>query len=683
MNTVAIIQARMGSSRLPGKMLTDLGGKPVLAWVVDAARAIQGVDKVVVATSDAPADKAISDWCESYGVTCHTGPEDDVLSRFTLAAKAENAGLILRLTGDCPLLDPQVCAQVLLLLKRSGGDYASNAEPPSWPDGLDCEAFTRQALDKAAANASRQSDREHVTPYMRSHRQMFEVASLTCPLPGLGHERWTLDDARDLEFLDAVVARLDAARPPAFTEVLAVLERDPGLRALNTGPLRNDGYKKSRKADRADTERDYAVSWRMLEDAERYIPLGSQTFSKSRVQYPENQAPLFLTHGQGGHVWDVDGNEYVDMVCGLLSVSLGYRDPEVDAAIRSQLDRGISFSLATELETRLARDLVNLIPCAEKVRFGKNGSDATSAVIRVARAATGRDRVIVCGYHGWQDWYIGSTSRHKGVPVAVRELTHPVAFGDLDAVDRLLSAHRGAFAVMILEPAGIALPPEGYLAGLKDLLHEHGALLAFDETITGFRYAAGGAQEYFGVTPDLASFGKGMGNGMPISAVVGRADLMNEMEEIFYSATFGGETLSIAAAIAVIEKIISQPVIEHYWQTGEALAAGLGKRIAATGLDQVMAVVGAAPWSIIAINDHPAARQAATRTFFIREMLRHGVLTLGTHNICYAHDQADVDTVLAAYDSVLPALAESLATGDLEAALPCPVIEPIFQVRPS
>ena len=681
MNTVAIIQARMGSSRLPGKMLTDLGGKPVLAWVVDAAKAIQGVDTIVVATSNGESDNAISAWCESNAVTCHTGPEDDVLTRFTMAAAAENAGVILRLTGDCPLLDPQVCVQVLLRLKRSGADYASNTEPPTWPDGLDCEAFTRDTLDKAAANATRRSDREHVTPYIRSHRHMFDVDSLICPLPDLGHERWTLDDARDLEFLEAVVARLDASRPPAFTEVLEILDREPGLRTLNTGPLRNGGYVQSRNADRPDTDRDYSTSWQMLDEAERYIPLGSQTFSKSRVQYPENQAPLFLTHGRGGRVWDVDGNEYVDMVCGLLSVSLGYGDPEVDEAIRGQLDHGISFSLATELETRLARHLVQMIPCAEKVRFGKNGSDATSAIIRVARAATVRDRIVVCGYHGWQDWYIGSTSRHKGVPGAVRDLTHPVAYGALEAVDQVLSAHRGEFAAMILEPAGVGLPPDGYLVGLKDLLHEHGALLAFDETITGFRYAVGGAQDYFGVTPDLASFGKGLGNGMPISAVVGRADLMNEMEEIFYSATFGGETLSLAAAIAVIEKILQQPVIEHYWETGETLASGLRQRITSVGLDEVMEVVGAAPWSIIAIKDHPAARQAATRTYLIREMLRHGVLTLGTHNICYAHDQADVDTVLAAYDSVLPMLAAALATGVLEAELPCPVIEPVFRVR--
>src|SRR5436190_4591350 len=198
----------------------------------------------------------------------------------------------------------------------------------------------------------------------------------------------------------------------------------------------------------------YARSNEMLKRAEKVIPLGSQTFSKSRIQYPQGQAPLFLTHGRGGRVWDVDGNEYVDLVNGLLPIVLGYCDPDVDGAIRAQLDKGITFSLATELEIELAELLVDIIPSAEMVRFGKNGSDATSACVRIARAVTGRDRIAVGGYHGWQDWYIGATSRHKGVPRAVRGLTHKFAFLDIAALDALLNQHKGEFAAVILETVG-------------------------------------------------------------------------------------------------------------------------------------------------------------------------------------------------------------------------------------
>lgn len=681
MTTVAVIQARMGSSRLQGKVLTDLGGKPVLAWVVDAARAIRGVDRVAVATSTAVSDQAVADWCAANSIACYCGPEDDVLARFVMVAEAENADTIVRLTGDCPLLDAGVCSQVVALRKRTGADYASNCNPPTWPDGLDCEVLTRKALDAAAAGASLASEREHVTPYVRNRQHLFKTEALTCPLPGLQRERWTLDDRNDLEFLQAVVGKLPQDAPPTMLSVLEILDREPELRSLNSAAKRNEGLDRSLAADAPTAERSYTGSWTMLESAERLIPLGSQTFSKSRIQYPEGQAPLFLTHGQGGRVWDVDGNEYVDLVCGLLCVGLGYCDPDVDTAIRGQLNNGISFSLATELEAKLASHLVELIPCAEKVRFGKNGTDATSAAVRIARAATGRDRIAVCGYHGWQDWYIGSTSRNKGVPPAVRELTDRVPFGDLEAVDELFTRHKGQHAALILEPAGAVQPTKDYLAGLKDLVHSHGALLVFDEVITGFRYSLGGAQSLYGVTPDLAAFGKAMGNGMPISAILGRGDLMDEMEEVFYSGTFGGETLSLAAAIAVIEKMRAEPVITRLWETGETLAAALCRQIAESGLDGVIEVKGAPPWAILGFNDHPGARSDAIKTFFMKEMLGQGVLTLGTHNVCYAHDPADVAKVASAYGTVLPRLAIALQEGNLEAELPCPVIEPVFKVR--
>jgi glutamate-1-semialdehyde 2,1-aminomutase len=682
MKTVAIIQARMGSTRLPGKILQDLGGHPALFWVVRAARAIPGVDAVAVATSTAAADDAVVDWCAGIGVACHRGPEDDVLARFAIAARAETAGMVLRLTGDCPFLDPAVCGQVLALLRRTGADYATNQDPPTWPDGLDCEVMTAAALFAAEREAARPSEREHVTPFLRNNRHRFRVRALTCPLPGLPGLRWTLDDPRDMAFLRAVAAHLPADRAPSHLEVLAVLEARPDLGALNVGTQRDEGFAKSLAAEVAQVRSNgYAASQALAARAERTIPLASQTFSKSRIQYPEGAAPLFVTHGQGGRVWDVDGNEYVDLVCGLLPVVLGYRDPDVDQAIRDQLADGISFSLGTVLEAELAERLVELIPCAEQVRFGKNGTDATSAAVRLARAATGRDRILVCGYHGWQDWYIGATTRNKGVPDAVRSLTTMVPYNDLDAVRRALDAHPGETAALVLEPMNATEPYPGYLEELKALLHARGALLVFDEVITGFRYALGGAQALFGVTPDLASFGKAMGNGMPISAVVGRADLMREMEEIFFSGTFGGEALSLAAAIAVIDKMRREPVIETLWRTGGVLAEGVGARIARHGLTELFGLVGKAPWMILTTRDHPAARKEASKTLLVTELLARGVLLLGSHNVCYAHDGVDVARVFAAYDAALARVAEELATGSLEARLGRPAIEPVFRVR--
>lgn len=681
MKTVAIIQARLSSSRLPGKVLLPLADRPVLEWVARAGQAIPAIDAVVLATSDQPDDDAVAAWAADYGIACHRGPLDDVLARFALAAQAEDADIILRLTGDCPLLDPQVCGQVLALLKRQGLDYASNTVPQTWPDGLDCEAFTRAALETARTEATAPADREHVTPFIRERHDRFRSGGLPCPLPGLHNERWTLDERHDLDFLTQVTALLpDSSRPPSHLDILAVLDGQPALRDINARIVRNEGAAKSLRAAPPPPFFGTARSAAWLERAEKVIPLASQTFSKSRIQYPAG-SPLFLTHGQGGRVWDVDGNRYVDMVCGLLPVVLGYQDPDVDQAIRDQLANGISFSLPTPLETELAERLTRLIPCAEQVRYGKNGTDATSAAIRLARAFTGRDRIAVCGYHGWQDWYIGATTRHKGIPAAVRDLTHIVPYNDLETLDKLLSAHPGQFAALIMEPMSAVDPAPGYLQGVKDLVHAHGALLVFDEIITGFRYALGGAQSLFGITPDLASFGKAMGNGMPISAIVGRAEVMREMEDVFISGTFGGEALSLAAAIATIDKMEREPVIEKLWHLGSTLADGVAALTAKHGLAELISLVGRAPWKIIAVKDHPTARKEAIKTLFIHEMVHSGVLFLASHNVCYAHDGDDVATVLAAWDRALSKVAAELATEQLEARLPCPAVEPVFKVR--
>ena len=680
MTTLAVIQARMGSSRLPGKVMENLGSMPVLGWVVRAARATPGIDETVVATSTGDGDDVIADWCAENGVECHRGSEEDVLSRFAEAAKAAKADAVLRLTADCPLLDPQVCGAIVALFKATGADYTSNVNPPDWPDGLDCEVFSAKALYEADAEATRSIEREHVTPFIFFNRERYDVRSISCPLPGMLGNRWTLDRKEDLDFLRALVAHIPNDRPPSYLEILQVLDRMPELREINAEVDRFEGMHRAWAKEAGLPERDYGRSRKLLVRARKSIPLGTQTFSKSHTQYPE-KAPLFLTYGEGGSVWDVDANRYVDLVMGLLPVVLGYRDPDVDRAITDQLANGISFSLATELEVELAEKLIEIIPTAEMVRFGKNGTDATSAAVRLARAFTGRDRIMASGYHGWQDWYIGATTRDKGVPQAVRELTHMVPYNDIDAVHRLLGQHPGEFAALIMEPTNVAEPGPGYFDALRELLRQDGVLLIFDEIITGFRFALGGAQELYGVTPDLSCFGKSMGNGMPISAVVGRADVMAEMEEVFFSGTFGGETLSIAAAIAVIDKMQREPVIESLWEKGSILAESVGQRIAENGLSDVLSLTGAAPWKLLDFKDHPTARKELIRSVFIQEMLRRGVLLTSSHNICYAHDDENCATTLGAYDGALAQISNGLSSGNLETQLTGPVIEPIFRVR--
>ena len=422
-------------------------------------------------------------------------------------------------------------------------------------------------------------------------------------------------------------------------------------------------------------------SMEFLSRAERVIPLGSQTFSKSRTQYPYGVSPYFITRASGSRVWDIDGNEYIDFVNSLASITLGYQDPDVTQAVRDQLESGVIFSLPHPLETEVAEMICEMVPCAEMIRFGKNGSDATSGAIRLARAFTGRDHVAVCGYHGWQDWYIGSTARNRGVPKATQELTHSFTYNNLESLRTLMEKHRGGYAAVILEPMNIAEPAPGFLSGVKALAHEHGALLVFDETITGFRYSIGGAQAVFEVTPDLATFGKGLANGYPLSAVAGRRDVMKLMEEIFFSFTFGGETLSLAAAKATLTKLKSQPILETIRDRGVAVMEGIRRIIDLNKLSDIFSVSGHPSWSFLNLRDARGGSAFEIKTLLMQELHQRGILSLGTHNMSFAHSAADVAALVSAYSEVLPFIGSMLDAKTLGSALRCAPLVPLFKVR--
>jgi glutamate-1-semialdehyde 2,1-aminomutase len=425
----------------------------------------------------------------------------------------------------------------------------------------------------------------------------------------------------------------------------------------------------------------YKQSEEFLRRAEKVIPLGSQTFSKSKTQYPFGVSPYFIQRGEGSRVWDVDGNEYIDFISGLAAITLGYSDPDVNRAVHAQLDQGVIYSLPHPLETEVAERIVDMVPCAEMVRFGKNGSDATSGAIRLARAFTGRDRVAVGGYHGWQDWYIGATARNRGVPEAVRNLTHGFLYNDLGSLEQMLGKHPGEFAAVIMEPMNAVEPAPGFLAGVKDLTHKHGALLVFDETITGFRYSNGGAQELFGVTPDLATFGKGVANGFPLAAVAGRADVMKLMEEIFFSFTMGGEALSLAAAKATLDKLKREPVTQKLASLGRKALDRTAAIIGENNLGEVIATSGHPSWGFLNFRDAGGYSSFEIKTLFLQEVFARGVLTLGTHNISYAHSEADIDRLMTVYEEVMPMLADAVHNKAMKQYLRCEPLQPLFKIR--
>lgn len=426
------------------------------------------------------------------------------------------------------------------------------------------------------------------------------------------------------------------------------------------------------------TALDLTRSMELLDRAEKAIPSQTQTFSKGWTQFPRGVSPVFATRAEGGTIWDADGNAYIDWPMALGPLLLGHNHPAVVEAVTDRLKNGIAFSLPTTDELALAERLIGWFPYAERVRFGKNGSDATAGAVRAARAFTDRDRVLCCGYHGWQDWFIGTTTRNAGVPKPVSDLTTPFAYNDADALEALLQAHRGEVACIIMEPMGVEPPKPGYLERVRELATSHGAVLIFDECWTGFRIHLQGAYGAFGVAPDLACFGKALGNGVPISAIVGRADVMDVLDEVFFSFTFGGDLLGVSAAQAVLTILETEPVLERVEKIGNSLMHGLGALVDKFGLSENIGLVGYPARHVMTFQGD-GEDGLLIKSVFQQEAIRRGILAAGWHAPSYAHTEADVEMTLDAYSIALTTIAQGLDEGILSTMLYGNKVSPVFR----
>ena len=331
------------------------------------------------------------------------------------------------------------------------------------------------------------------------------------------------------------------------------------------------------------------------------------------------------------------------------------------------------------LEVEVAELLVDLIPCADMVRFAKNGSDANTGAVRAARAYTGREHVAFCGYHGWHDWYIGTTTRDKGVPTCVSALSHGFAYNDIASLEKLFADYPGQIAAVMMEPIGVESPKPGYLEAVRELCTKHGAVLIFDEIITGFRLSMGGAQAHFGVTPDLACFGKAMANGYPLAAVVGSRDLMMVFDEIFFSGTFGGDAVALAACKATIAEMQDRDVIAHNWRIGSSLCDGLKTLIEMNGLNDVVRIVGLPVRSVMAFPNCDEPEMLLRRSFVMQECVKRGLLYFGSNNICLAHNQPEVKFALDVFSEVMPLVAAAFQADDFSGRMEGLPVEPIFR----
>lgn len=407
---------------------------------------------------------------------------------------------------------------------------------------------------------------------------------------------------------------------------------------------------------------DISKSRELLAKARKIMHPVSQTLAKAPGQFSEGVCPVFVDRAKGNRIWDIDGNKYLDYYAAIGPISLGYCYERVDDAIREQLAKGITFSLMHHLEYEVCEMIHQIIPNAESIRISKTGADVCSAAIRVARAFTKREKVLCCGYHGWHDWYIATTTRDYGIPHAVKQLTETFRYNDLDDIKSKLD-HQ--VAAVILEPFVFETCKPGYLEGLKALCEANGSLLIFDEMWTGFRIAIGGAQEYFNVKPDLAVYSKAVANGMPIAFLTGRKDVMSWFEkDVFFFSTFGGETLSLAAAKATILELIEKNVPEYLRTIGTLLKDGLNQRIDQHGLKEYMECSGYPCRTLLSLKN-AVVSPLSIYAYIQQELLKFGILWSKFHNITYSFTEADVDYSLRAYDEVLKLVKQRIENGDV------------------
>ncbi|MGI5843770.1 MAG: aspartate aminotransferase family protein [Candidatus Xenobium sp.] len=402
-------------------------------------------------------------------------------------------------------------------------------------------------------------------------------------------------------------------------------------------------------------------SMAMYEEAKRLTPGGMMGIRRP-YNFVVGEYPIFIEHGQGGHIVDVDGNDYIDMLCAYGPIILGYDEPEINDAVKAQMDKGFCFSLVQPIQNQLQERLTRLIPSAEMVILVKTGSDATSVAVRIARGATDRDVILRCGYHGWHDWAV---ENRGGVPQAVQDLTIEFEYGDLADLEAKLEANKDRVAGIIITPVGhplaapIIAPPEGYLEGVRALADRYGAVLVFDEIRTGFRVSLGGAQQRYGVTPDLSTFGKAMANGYPISAVVGKEKYMKVCEsKVFISSTFFPNSLEMVAAMKCLDILEREKTLDTLWERGARFLEELERLVAEAKVPVTVSGIPPMPYlTFDRVDDHYKAR----RERFYTETIRRGLFIQPYHHwyICARHTEEDLTRALQIIREALAIIAEA------------------------
>ena len=651
------------------------------------------IDRLVMATSDDGSDDELAKIVAVAGFNVFRGDLHDVLERFRACAAKEKASTVVRLTGDCPLSDPDLIDELVSTFNNQNWDYLANCADEkslSVPDGFDAEVFRAELLERASIEATLRSEREHVTPWFRS-----VDAGLRCGhfrhQPIRPYFRVTVDDPADFEVVSALVDALEP-QDPAFgvDAVVNYLEQHPQLAALNLASVRNEGFLKSLAEDAAlaePTAMSEGQGQELWQRAKRVIPGGNMLLSKRAEMFLPEQWPAYYSRAKGCRVWDLDGRELIDMsIMGIGTNLLGYGHPEVDAAVAATVAAGNMSTLNCPEEVWLAERLVGMHPWAEMARFARSGGEANAIAIRIARAATGRDTVAICGYHGWHDWYLATNLQNtsgleehllpglepKGVPSALAGTVQPFSFNRLDQLEAIASRH--ALAAVKMEVQRTQPPDPGFLEGVRELCSRLGIVLIFDECTSGFRETFGGLHLKYGVEPDMAMFGKALGNGYAITATIGRRAVMEAAQTSFISSTFWTERIGPSAALKTLDVMERERSWEQVTAIGlklrsqwQALADRHGLTISHNGLP---ALTGFAIQSDLALK---------YKTLITQEMLKKGYLAATSCYTSLAHTPDVIKSYLEALDTVFRLIADCEAGRSIDDLLEGPVCHSGFR----
>ncbi len=672
MKIVAIVQARMGSTRLPNKVMKPINGVPMIELLLMRLSKAKEIEQIVVATSTDPRNIPLAEHVRSLGYACETGSENDVLDRYVQAAEAHGADVVVRITGDCPLVDPQLVDDCIRQFKANRRDYFSNIAPPSYPDGLDIEVVTVAALQRARRESDNTYDHEHVTPYVRESG-LFSVASVQNDVD-LSERRWTVDDPEDFEVITKVFEHFAPNIHFGWRQVLDLQRTQPKLFLANQNIKRNMGAT-------------MGTGQKLWQRAKNVIPGGNMLLSKRAEMFLPEQWPAYYSKAKACKVWDLDGKEYIDMsIMGIGTNTLGYGHPEVDEAVMRTVQAGNMSSLNCPEEVYLAEKLIELHPWADMVRLARSGGEANAMAIRIARAASGRDKVAICGYHGWHDWYLSanlgddkSLDGHllpglepNGVPRNLKGTVFPFQYNRFDELEHLVSVHDiGVIKMEVVRNMG---PENDFLHKVRKLASERNIVLIFDECTSGFRETFGGLHKKFGVEPDMAMFGKAMGNGYAITATIGRREVMQAAQSTFISSTFWTERIGPTAALKTLEVMERVKSWEAITQTGlairqkwQALADRYGLAISHWGLPALTGFSFQSPDAL------------AYKTLITQEMLAKGYLAGTSVYVCTEHTSEIVDGFFAALDPVFAMIKECEEGRDVLSLLKGPVCHSGFK----